>query len=220
MINLIKKEILLQKKILWFGGFYAIFLFVAFANPVFKDYVYVMAALGISYITIVGATQAEYKDNADIAMNSLPVTRKEIVVSKYLAVFAFVGIALLIVAVVGLVFHFLPAPLAIRLISVNDIIAALISAVFLAAVSMPAYFKSGAQWVRIVNVMVFMLVFFAPAQIVEWLASHQQDGWGPAISQILRQTPWLPGLSGLLVVLALLALSYIISLHIYLNKDF
>jgi len=220
MIHLIKKEVILQKKMLWFGFFYSIFLFVAFSNPVLKEFVYIMTAFGIAYITILGAIQSEYKNNSDIVMNSLPITRREIVLGKYLSVFIFTGIALFVVAIVGLFFHLAPLPFDHRLINGNDIIIALISIVFLASISLPAYFKTGAQWMRVVNMIVFMLIFFAPAQITGFVLNNQEQVWLQNMLDLAQHNIGLLIISVAGILFILLALSYRLSLRIYSKRDF
>ena len=70
MLQLIKKELILQKKMFIFGLCYSIFLFIVFADPVFRNFTYSMAAFGISYITIVGCPGG-IQNNSDIIINSL-----------------------------------------------------------------------------------------------------------------------------------------------------
>ncbi len=220
MTHLIRKEIMLQKKILWFGFAYSIFLFMVFSNPIFRDFVYIMTAFGISYIAIIGAIQTEYKNNSDIVLNSLPISRREIVLSKYLTIFVFAGIALLIVAIIGLFFHLAPLPFEHRLININDILITLISVLLLSAVSLPAYFKTGAQWLRVINIIVFMLIFFAPAQIARYVLENQHQPGLQKLIDLAQQNPWLLAVSSLVTLLVLLLLSYLLAVRIYSRRDF
>jgi ABC-type transport system involved in multi-copper enzyme maturation permease subunit len=211
---------MLQKKILWFGFAYSIFLFMVFSNPIFRDFVYIMTAFGISYIAIIGAIQTEYKNNSDIVLNSLPISRREIVLSKYLTIFVFAGIALLIVAIIGLFFHLAPLPFEHRLININDILITLISVLLLSAVSLPAYFKTGAQWLRVINIIVFMLIFFAPAQIARYVLENQHQPGLQKLIDLAQQNPWLLAVSSLVTLLVLLLLSYLLAVRIYSRRDF
>lgn len=220
MTHLIRKEIMLQKKMLWFGFFYSILMFMVFSNPFFKDFVYIMTAFGISYITIIGAIQSEFKNNSDIILNSLPITRKEIVLSKYLSIFVFAGIALVMTAIIGLVFHLAPLPFDHRLINGSDISFAMISVIFLSAVSLPAYFKTGAQWMRVINIIVFMLIFFAPPQIAGYLLQNQHQPGLQSLLNLSQQNSWLLAGSTILLVLLLLLFSYLLALRIYTKRDF
>ncbi len=220
MQHLIKKEIILQKKMLWFGVFYSIFLFFVFADPIFKEFTYSMAAFGISYITIIGIAQSEYKNNSDIIVNSLPTTRKEVVASKYLSLLTCIVMALIIVGVIGLVFHQLPSPLNNRLIKLSDITITVVSAMVLAAFSLPFYFKTGAQWLRIFNIIIFLIIFFAPVQIASYLVNNNQVYWVQNLTQATRDQSLMVLLISLSALLLVYLISYFISLRIYMNKDF
>ena len=220
MQQLIKKELILQKKMLWFGLGYSIFLFIAFANPLFQSFTYSMCAFGIAYTLILGIAQAEYKNNTDIIINSLPVNRQEIVAAKYIAIIIGTIFALVIVGVVGLLFHQLPAPFNLRLINLLDVVATIISVTILAAVSMPVYFKTSAPWIRIVNMLFFMLLFFAPAQIAGYLIDNGHQDWLQRVSQTANDQIWLLLLGVAVLMAGMLLVSYYISLNIYRKKDF
>lgn len=220
MWPLIKKELIVQKKLLLFGLFYAAFLFFVLSNPVFREFNYSMAASGIAYITLIGVAQAEYKNNSDIIINSLPLTRRVVVAAKYLSILAFTIIALLLVGAVGLIFHFLLPVLNHRLLNTFDIITTTVSITLLAAVSLPIYFKTSAQWTRVVNVVIFLIIFFAPAQLIGYLAQNGQDPWVGSPVGLAGNQNWLLSLTGLAVLMVILFISYFISLRIYLNKDF
>ncbi|MEN6391095.1 MAG: ABC-2 transporter permease [Syntrophomonas sp.] len=216
---LIKKELIVQKKMLLFGLGYAVFLFFVFANPVFQEFTYSMAAFGIAYITVIGVAQAEYKNNSDIVINSLPVTRREVVAAKYLSIITFTVIALALVGVVGLLFHFLLPVLHYRLINLSDVFTTAVSVILLAAVSLPIYFKTSAQWARVVNVVVFLVLFFAPAQLVGYMQNGQEP-WVRNVAGLAGNQYWLLTLTGLAILMIVVLISYFISLRIYLNKDF
>lgn len=220
MPQLIKKELILQKKMFIFGLLYSIFLFTVFANPVFRNFTYSMAAFGISYITIIGIAQAEYKNNSDIIINSLPTTRGEIVAAKYLSVVTCTVIALLIVGLVGIPFSLMPAPFDYRLLNGVDVITTIICVLLLAALSLPIYFWTGAPWIRVVNIVIFLLIFFAPAQIAEFAVNNPQSPVIVAITNLLQYPSWQLILGGLTVMLVLMVVSYYISLRVYMTKDF
>ncbi|MCG9969458.1 ABC-2 transporter permease [Pelotomaculum terephthalicicum JT] len=87
MLNLILKDILIQKRTIIFALLYGVFIFFAFSKPPFSQCIYSMGAMGISYILILTALQADFKNNTMVILNSLPVRRSEIVASKYLSMF-------------------------------------------------------------------------------------------------------------------------------------
>lgn len=221
MWPLIKKELIVQKKMILFGLFYAVFLFFVFANPAFQEFTYSMAAFGIAYITIVGVAQAEYKNNSDVIINSLPLTRREVVAAKYLSILTFTAIALVMVGVVGLLFHFLLPVFNYRIINLIDVLTTFACISLLASVSLPIYFKTGAQWTRVVNIVVFLVIFFAPAQLAGCISQNSQDPRvGSLVGLATGDYSALFSLTGFAVLLAIMLISYFVSLRIYMNKDF
>jgi ABC-type transport system involved in multi-copper enzyme maturation permease subunit len=220
MPQLIKKELILQKKMFIFGLLYSIFLFIVFSSNDFRDFAYSMAAIGIAYITIIGIAQSEYKNNSDIIINSLPTTRREIVAAKYLSVVTCTVIALLIVGAVGIPFSLMPAPFDYRLLNGVDIITTIVCVLLLAALSLPIYFWTGAPWIRVVNIVIFLLIFFAPAQIAEFAVNNHQSPTIAAITQLINYQSWQLALGGMAVMLVLMTVSYYISFCIYMKKDF
>lgn len=85
MLNLILKDILIQKST--FIIYIATILLYLLVNvsPVFIVFVY-------SVVFILNAFSSDEKDNANILLNSLPYTRKEIVSSKYIGALIFTGL--------------------------------------------------------------------------------------------------------------------------------
>ncbi len=82
MLNLIKKDLILQKTFL---PAYLLFLVT-----------YLWAGMDVAYVIIICSAvfvintyQSDDKDNANILVNSLPYTRKEIISSKYVGTLLF-----------------------------------------------------------------------------------------------------------------------------------
>lgn len=86
MINLILKDVLIQKKIiLLYIATIIIYLLAGVPSLIFLGFLY-------SVIFILNAFAYDEKDNANILLNSLPYTRKEIVSSKYIGSLLFTTI--------------------------------------------------------------------------------------------------------------------------------
>lgn len=86
MINLILKDVLIQKKfILFYIATIIIYLWAGVPSLLFLGFLY-------SVIFILNAFAYDEKDNATILLNSLPYTRKEIVSSKYIGSLIFTTI--------------------------------------------------------------------------------------------------------------------------------
>ncbi|MFJ6209167.1 ABC-2 transporter permease [Lysinibacillus sp. NPDC092081] len=91
MINLILKDVLIQKKIILFYIVTIIlYLLSGISSLILLGFVY-------SVVFIMSAFSYDEKDNANILLNSLPYTRKEIVSSKYIGSLIFATIFIFIV---------------------------------------------------------------------------------------------------------------------------
>ena len=85
MLNLILKDILIQKNTLIIYIATILLYLLVNVSPVFIVFVY-------SVVFILNAFSSDEKDNANILLNSLPYTRKEIVSSKYIGALIFTGL--------------------------------------------------------------------------------------------------------------------------------
>jgi len=93
MINLILKDVLIQKKlILFYIATIILYLWAGVPSLLFLGFLY-------SVIFILNAFAYDEKDNANILLNSLPYTRKEIVSSKYIGSLIFTTIFVFIIYV-------------------------------------------------------------------------------------------------------------------------
>lgn len=85
MLNLILKDILIQKNTLIIYIATILLYLLVNVSPVFIVFVY-------SVVFTLNAFSSDEKDNANILLNSLPYTRKEIVSSKYIGAIIFTGL--------------------------------------------------------------------------------------------------------------------------------
>ncbi|KOS63134.1 ABC-2 transporter permease [Lysinibacillus agricola] len=91
MINLILKDVLIQKKlILFYIATIIIYLLAGTSPQIFLGFLY-------SVIFILNAFAYDEKDNVNILLLSLPYTRKEIVSSKYIGALIFTTIFIFII---------------------------------------------------------------------------------------------------------------------------
>lgn len=117
MINLIKKDLLIQKKSFIFVFFYSLFMFVIFNNPAFVNMIYVMGMIISVYFFLITGNMEDEKNKSDILLNSLPVLRSRIVLAKYVSVFVYMFIGAFFLGIAGLVFHLPLFPFTTRLMN-------------------------------------------------------------------------------------------------------
>ncbi len=222
MYNLILKEFLVQKKTLLYGFIYTIFTAYAFSNIMPNGgAIYSLAPYAIVYLFVTYSCGYDEKNKADIVINSLPVNRVDIVISKYFAVFFFAAFGIICSAVLGMVGMHAGIPKVSRLISINDIVIVLSGGIIFTSIFYPLYFKFGMVKMKLVNIVLFMLFMFAPSFFSGYAAEHPQSSFVRFVISLLTDTPAeILQLFFLIAACIVLLISILISIQIYKNKDF
>ncbi|QZY55080.1 ABC-2 transporter permease [Crassaminicella profunda] len=221
MFHLIMKDIRIQKKSFLFAIFYPIFAVSAFGAPDFSESIYIMMGVALTYIFALTAVTYDEKNKSEIFLLSLPIKKQHIIISKYLSIFVFCFISIVISGTIGAILNITGIFTSLRLINFIDIIAIFISMYLLMAIYYPLYFKFGTTYLKLVNIAFFMLVFFAPSTILKFLLENKDM---PLIMDLINfinhTTPWQISLLIIFIVMLILILSFLVSLKIYKNKDF
>lgn len=218
MLNLLVKDILIQKK-----NLYVSLIYILVGLFIFKDLgAGVLAVLGIAivYIMSQGAFYLDEKSNGEVLLNSLPISRKYLVTAKYFSAyiyfFTMVIIYSIIVKVIE-VFGIITPPLSN--VTIESLIAAYSSMVLITAISFPAFFKYGFAKTRVLSIVIFAILFggvSAYMAIIEELAHVELV---QNIISILQNDVTVN-----IVILASLVLlhyiSYLLSVRFYENKEF
>ncbi len=221
MFKLLLKDLLVLKSSIIWAMTYLLAIIVIFSmTPPFDKFIYIMAGYGATYILIMGALMAEFKNNSDILLNSLPVKRHEIILSKYLTALILTLLALAVAAILGLIINLLPLPLSIRLMSGMDAAIVLLMAALALTIVMPVNLIFSNQAARVGIVIVFMLLFFAPVWIKGFIMDRCEAEWAQFLINAAVSQPAVLLAAGAGLLLLLLALSLIISLRWYEARDF
>jgi len=221
MYSLVLKDLLIQKKMIRFLLLYGIFILIAFNNEVFTDVTYVMAAVAGAYMLLQGACAYESKGSSEMVLNSFPLSREEIVRSRYLSVFVFTLLSLAIIGLLGAVMKLCGLPFPLRYVSWFDLAVVLISMMIMATIYLPLFFKYGYIQSRIFNVIMFMLIFFAPSLLIDYYQGHSENVVLQQLTTIMQSSPsWLISLAIGLVFILIYYVSYRFSVIIYRHREF
>lgn len=221
MIVLLRKDLLIQKKSFLFLFLYGIFLFIVFNNPVFEDMVYIMGMIIAVYFFLATASFEDEKNKSDIILNSLPLGRSQLVLAKYLSVFAYILLGAVFFGVTGLLFQLPALPFAPRLLKATDLLAAGLLAGIYASVYFPLYFRFGASALRLFSVIFFLILFFMPRYLVDLYVAYQETEAARFLNTfILEQPPLVQAAVVTGMTFMLLTGSFLISRKIYLRKEF
>lgn len=221
MFKLILKDLLLQKKMVYFGLAYSIFLLIVFNNQVFSPAVYIIGSVATAYMIVLGASAYDDKNKGDTILNSLPIKRQTIVRSKYVSVFVFAVLCICTIGLVGAIMKVVGLPMPQRYMNITDVIASLVSLSLLATFYFPFYFRFGYISSRLFNVVFFMLAFFSPAFIINFLKErYNQETLEQALMSLSGQPDWMIGSIILLTALVLMFISHLLSIRFYNNREF
>jgi ABC-2 type transport system permease protein len=220
MYSLILKDLLIQKKTLGFILGYSIFLLFVFQGPDLAEMVYVIGAMASSYILILGACAYEGKGGSEIVLNSFPLRRKDVVRARYLSVFVFMFLSLVVIGLSGAVMKGIGLTFPQRYLSWFDVIGVAVISLFLTSFYLPFYFKFGYIRARLVNLLVFFLFFFVPAYVANYYRENSTKEWFRQTKIFLDNHPaWLIG--GLIIVpFLMLLMSYLLSVKFYQGREF
>ncbi|MGI6588020.1 MAG: ABC-2 transporter permease [Peptococcia bacterium] len=221
MYSLILKDLLIQKKTLGFILGYSMFLLFVFQSPDLAEMVYVIGAMASTYILILGACAYEGKGGSEIVLNSFPLRRKDVVRARYLSVFVFMFLSLVIIGFSGAVMKGIGLPFPQRYLSWFDVMGVAVSSLLLTSLYLPFYFKFGYIRARLVNLLVFFLFFFIPAYVMNYYQENSTKEWFSQTMIFLDNHPaWLIGGMIVMLLLIMMYLSSLLSVKFYQWREF
>lgn len=216
MLNLLKKDLLLQKRA---SLLYLLFVSFFLASSPFDDATLLMAVLVVTYIVTFNSIALEEKSEAGVLLNSLPLKRSTIVLSKYVMVYLLalfvLALKLIIVAVMqvtglGSVLHDTDW-------TVTSVLMAFIVVTLMYSFNLPIVFKYGYLKSRFISAIIYFALFFGSLS----LAGNQR-----AAAWLMDAFPFLNGVSLLEItwaafipVLLILAISIWVSITFYSRRE-
>lgn len=216
MINLIKKDILIQKKII---PFLCIFVIIFALNNQInsRGSIYILGVT-IGYILTIGALAYDETYKGNILINSLPITRKNVVLSKYLAIFFFTAFSLIFLTFMALIFNVIGiSDLTIKYISFTDIKIITSTVIILSSIMIPLFLKFGTKLGKFLNFIVFFMFF----SISNFIMQNKDERLIKNILDFLMNNNGLAlTIIGILTLGCIYVLSMYFSFRIYDNKDF
>ncbi|WP_432409381.1 ABC-2 transporter permease [Wukongibacter sp. M2B1] len=225
MYNLFLKDFYLIKKHLWFIMLYGFIIFFLF-NIQGED-----VAQGLSYsvgITIIGYTLMMYitayddKNNSEVFLNSLPISRSKIVFSRYLSILVFATIGILSMTIVGFVLKSFKLINSWNgVIGFNDLIISSVGLCIVSFLYLPTYFKYGYIKAKIFNWILFAVGFGGPMLIKGFLKDLEKPLWIDVFIKYLNsQSEFTIGLLIMISIMILGLVSLVCSIIIYKKREF
>ncbi|MFY9176183.1 MAG: ABC-2 transporter permease [Caldicoprobacterales bacterium] len=219
MLNLILKDLLVQKKSLLFALGYCFFLVFAFQSM--EGTAPVAATIAVVYLLIQYSFAYDDKNKSEIMLNSLPISRKDIVLAKYLSVLLYIGLATVAYMFATLVIKMINIPLKVQFLSLQTISISFFIVSLMASFYLPVVLKYGYLKSKMFNIVMFLLFFFIPMGII---SLNQKPGFSLSVNMSLKDAiSWSNWQITLLVIgfsLLMMCVSCFISINIYNNREF
>ncbi|NMB27171.1 MAG: ABC-2 transporter permease [Tissierellia bacterium] len=219
MLNLVKKDLKLSKKINIFAVIYA--LFIATMGLTMPDHpvaniLYVLGMVILIFISVIYTNGYDDKYKSEIILNSFPIDRKDIVRGKYISLIIYIIIACSAVLIftniilkIGIITNGRSANIW------NAIFAANISLIFY-SIYYPFYFKLG-EGLRSFNTILWILMTVGPAIIGKSFKKLEEIGY---LEKILSIDINKINLYLFIFSLMMFYVSLQISKKIYMGKEF
>jgi ABC-type transport system involved in multi-copper enzyme maturation permease subunit len=221
VINLILKDILIQKKSFLYAMFYGIFALIAFPSTMAARGAYMFSGISITYLLIIYSNGYDEKNKSEIILNSLPVRRDSIVIAKYAAVFLFFVLGVIITGIEGAIITTLNIIPSMRFMELSDILGIFISVGLMYSVYYPLFFKLGSLKLKIFNIVLYMLFLFVPNIIVSTLQENPNSSIALKVVSFIERNPvWMLQVFTAIIIMIVLILSMEVSIKIYRNKEF
>lgn len=219
MFNLIFKDILIQRKSLLFGVIYVFVLILCFQDTGIT--MFLTSAIGFSYMMIQSACAYDDKNKSDILLNSLPISRNTIVVSKYVSAFVFSGISIVVYSLLTVIINLLKLPIKVSPITLEGVIGILFAIVLMCGIYFPVYFKIGYIKSKVYNFILIFGILFLTTTLLPAILGNKSK----VIIQILTkffssQSDLIIAIKMLILIILFFSISCMISLNIYRKREF
>ena len=219
MLNLILKDLLVQKKSMLFAFGYCFFLVFAFQG--LDGTAPVGAATAVVHLLIQYSFAHEDKNKSEIMLNSLPISRKDIVIAKYLSIFLYIGLAMVAYMLATLIVMAIKIPVKVHFLSIENITTTLFIVSLMTSSYLPVVFKLGYLKAKMFNIVMFLLFFFIPMGL---LSLSQNPEFALSISKTLdgfaNWSDWQIATLIAGISLLMMFISCCISIRIYNNREF
>ncbi|MBU3073648.1 ABC-2 transporter permease [Clostridium estertheticum] len=222
MVNLIIKDILIQKKTIIYALLYTAFMALSMSSVFPNGFgLYVMSPMVINYLFITFAVQYDDKNKSEVIINSLPLKRHDIVMSKYIATFVYGTLGICCSILVGFIGNAVRLPMFHGSISLLNIILVIMSICIFSSIYYPVYFKFGVAKMKIFTVVIFMIFFLVPMNAMSYVIKNPNNFFVQKFNYFINNTSALTQNSiALTIGLVIFMISLMISIHIYNNKEF
>ena len=218
MLNLVLKDILIQKKSVLFAIIYIVFFMCVFHS--LGTMMSASAIVAFTYILLMGAFAHDDKSKADTMLNSLPVKRESVVIAKYISLLLFLAIGAAVYIILFNIIQIINLPLKAFPLTLECLVGALFGVSLMNSIYFPVLFKIGYTRAKVLNLILFFAFFFGVPAIVNLFTSNiDKEFFDSILSVVNSQSDAVIGFSIVALAFLLLIVSYFISVKFYKQRE-
>lgn len=220
MLSLIFKDIILSKR-----KFIAVFITCFTINLFYSKaltIIYVLMPLFTMYLLVDEGSFYDYRYNVNVMFSSLPIRRRDVVISKYIESIIFFIIGVAITVIFTKLFK-VNGYSAVNISSFNKligtkgiIVSCALSSVLLISTYFPVYFKCQYMKVRGIFLLVTMAIAALPIIFVKIIGSANIYKF---ITYFSKEPKWMIDVVTAIVLILILSISLNLSIRFYEKKD-
>lgn len=215
MYNLIVKDILAQKKQFIFALLLSAFYILMFSKIGMAS---IWSFFIIPYVSILTAINIDEKDKAEPMLVSLPIDRSLIVRARYISVFIYAAIGAIEYVLMETAVDILKISIELKPITLDILFISILGLAICYGILFPITYKFGYGAGRILNFIMFFLVFFGINNV---MASVKKYTASKSIIDFLSSLSRGDILTGILIsALVIYTLSYFLSVKLYRSREF
>jgi len=220
MLNLILKDILIQKRAILIGFLYIIFFVLIFPEKL-GSAILAIALVTINYILVASSSASEDKTNSHILLNSLPISRRNIVLAKYLSLIVYSTIGIVAYMIIDMVAEIVNLPIEVHPVSLEGIVYGLFAVGLFNGIYLPILFKLGYIKSKAVHFLLFFTFFGSASYVVNFFKERMSPAAVENIVAFFMERSDLQiGLLLLGITFVMLLISYSLSLSFYKKREF
>lgn len=216
MLNLIRKDFFTigRKELLFLLGYMGIAL--SFAGKLTNESTYLIVIITLTYILSTSNFSYDEKNNSHNFINSLPLTRSEVVISKYIVLFLYTALIITVISLLGALITTLNLPRNIGYIKLATIKHSIFSILLMNSISYPLYFKLDIKKGQTFNVIMYLTF----TMIIFNISSLNNSTALKNIILFAKDNPSIVGFSLSAFIIVLTAASTILSITFYERREF
>lgn len=208
MLNIIIKDIIIQKTMIPFTLLYIVVFILSTSGSFNKGSVYIVGVT-VAFIFSLGSMQYDEKYKADNIIASLPVKRIDIIISRYLGTIFFTAVSIFFIMIFAGFVNLINISSKIPSININDIKIIVTTALVMMSLIIPSYLKFGINKGKFI-IFISYFTFFSLGMTIY---DNTNGGLMNTIYLFLVN-------NGLILATLLFVVSFVCSILIYDNKDF